>query len=44
MYFQDDWTGRSVILRAVGSQRHVDLIDAEYNSFNNNLESYECSC
>ena len=24
--------------------RHVDLIDAEFNYFNNNLESYECRC
>merc|ERR1719419_1956302 len=28
----------------VGNIRHVDLIDAEFNYFNNNLESYECRC
>ena len=42
--YQDEWSGQSLVLRAVGSQRDVDLVDAEYNALNNNLESLECSC
>ena len=41
---EDDFSGRSVVVRAVGGQRDLDLMDAEYNSFNNNIESYECDC
>ena len=41
---EDDFSGRSVVVRAVGSQRDLDLMDAEYNSFNNNIESYKCDC
>jgi len=43
-YHNNDFSGTPLIIRAVGNIRHVDLIDAEFNYFNNNLESYECRC
>merc|ERR1712131_227715 len=43
-YHNNDFSGTPLIIRAVGNIRHVDLIDAEFNYFNNNLESYECKC